>query len=558
MKTMKIKNAALIFGVAATLSITSCGGNSGGNATEQLLMEYYDTDIAPVCDHGTNLYGFVDKNGTQVITPRYRMASYFHEGMATAQDTTGLIGYIDKKGRWVIEPQYASATDFNEGKAWMALPDSSLKAIDKKGKVLFSLPQASAASLFIDGMSYYDKTDGSFGLVSDKGVDIEIPAWCTDILFTADKYIICVNPADRNHLCRVVDDKIIDLLPDFKYNIKSANVSTKTMVIEADGKYGLADFDGKLICNPQYQFLKSDADLYLFKNSKDKLGWLNAKGEEIIAPKYKDVSYATRGMDYFIVSTTGSKWQIINSDGKTLAGPKYDNIRYTRNKGIVTFLKDGEGWGIMTQDGTVLCKPQFENIRQLCKGVFMATSDGQSWGVIDEKGTYLGSTDYKTPGGTELFSVQANSNAFDCNVLQSYVTELISKVNYNTNFGQIAKSFSLSASDLNKGDWSCRLAHKNFTGMGAEVSLNISLSGPCLIRAGYSGRYDINKNASPMEYWITLRFSSLDRCVKACDYLAKANNEDLYGMVPYQPYFLIAILADHTYHIIPNESYDEY
>ncbi|HKV37883.1 MAG TPA: WG repeat-containing protein, partial [Blastocatellia bacterium] len=65
-------------------------------------------------------FGFIDRSGKMVITPRYLDAESFTEGVACV----GLVnekgfkfGYIDKTGAFVIKPQFDSAASFSEGYA---------------------------------------------------------------------------------------------------------------------------------------------------------------------------------------------------------------------------------------------------------------------------------------------------------------------------------------------------------------------------------------------------------------------------------------------------------
>ena len=70
---------------------------------------------------GTN-YGYIDKRGNVVISPRFVAVGEFSEGLAAvevvATGNGGCVwGYIDKTGNWVIEPEFTSAGPFSEGLA---------------------------------------------------------------------------------------------------------------------------------------------------------------------------------------------------------------------------------------------------------------------------------------------------------------------------------------------------------------------------------------------------------------------------------------------------------
>lgn len=537
-----------------TASMTSCGEKNF--AADIYIEEAFDTDIVPVTNYSTGLYGYVDKSGEEIISARYKFASYFHEGMAVVKDTTGLSGYINKKGDWVIDPKFKSASSFNDGLAWVALPDSALTAIDSNGKIVFSYPKATEAEIFIDGMAVYKKYDDTYGLVSKKGVDIELPEACSHINVLGDGYVLCFTTDYERYLGHLEGEKVVRLLPDLPYDVYKFNMPVKIIIIKKGDKYGLANIDGKIICNPQYELLECDAEgMFIFKNSKDKIGWLNSKGEEVIKPKYSSIKTPFSNLGYTAVTTTGSKWQIIDRSGNTLVGPKYDDILPTEVKGILLMKKD-DVWGLITKDGTVVCNPQFEDICAVSNCMFMASTGGSEWGVIDDNGTLASAMRYYRPTKTRLFAVNAESNYFNCEVLKSYVDKLIPHVDYSSNFASLASALGLSTSDVKKDLWGCEVLSRNFSNMGVQLGLWIGLDGPCLVRtSSWSKKYEFNKHAYPMEFSITLKFNSHEKCIEAYEYFAKINNQSLDGDRPTN-YFIIYIDKDKKYRVSPYEYMD--
>lgn len=57
-----------------------------------------------VCKGG--LYGYLDCNNQEIITPQYIYAENFFENRAVVQTSDGKMGVIDHSGHWVIEPEY--------------------------------------------------------------------------------------------------------------------------------------------------------------------------------------------------------------------------------------------------------------------------------------------------------------------------------------------------------------------------------------------------------------------------------------------------------------------
>ena len=78
-------------------------------------------------------YGFIDRDGNEVVSPKYIESRDFHDGVAAVQTADGW-GYIDKTGKETLVPQYAWAGDFMDGKAFVTEQNGKTWLIDKSGK----------------------------------------------------------------------------------------------------------------------------------------------------------------------------------------------------------------------------------------------------------------------------------------------------------------------------------------------------------------------------------------------------------------------------------------
>ncbi|MDO5089994.1 MAG: WG repeat-containing protein [Cardiobacteriaceae bacterium] len=70
--------------------------------------------LAAVSRHG--LWGFVDRQGQEIIAPQFEAVWEFREGMAAVKKN-GRWGFIDASGRMIIAAQYDNALSFGEGRA---------------------------------------------------------------------------------------------------------------------------------------------------------------------------------------------------------------------------------------------------------------------------------------------------------------------------------------------------------------------------------------------------------------------------------------------------------
>lgn len=92
-------------------------GNSITETKYEDVCVFYDGTYAAVKIDG--LWGFIDKDGTVVIEPKYEDARSFVNGLAAVQ-YAGQWGYIDSTGKLVIDTQFEDAKDFtSQGSAFV-------------------------------------------------------------------------------------------------------------------------------------------------------------------------------------------------------------------------------------------------------------------------------------------------------------------------------------------------------------------------------------------------------------------------------------------------------
>ncbi len=85
-----------------------------------------------------NKYGFIDRSGDTVITPKYDLTFHFSEGLAAVM-VGGNWGYIDTSGKMVIQPMpLMRAEDFHHGLAFVSTKDGKYGYIDTSGKYVWT------------------------------------------------------------------------------------------------------------------------------------------------------------------------------------------------------------------------------------------------------------------------------------------------------------------------------------------------------------------------------------------------------------------------------------
>lgn len=506
----------------ATGAILSSCSNGGGK--QAFLEDILSANLVPVTNYDS--YGFINPDGELVIPASFAAVNYFHDGLACALDSSGEhVGYIDKKGLYAIKPAYASVSDFSDGLAWVALPDSSLTAIDKKGNVKLRCPQAYTINPFLDGYSVFYTFAGKPGVTDKKGNITMMPDSVSRIDSPSYGYLGALTDSGR-HIIYAFNDGKLALTPvSSRFEISSYDNESRLAVVKQGDKYGLADYDGNLRINPRYDRLVSDGNRYIYLNEKEKYGWIDSDGKELIPAKYKAVDPFFNGMSasgfdakYTIVSTSGSKYQVIDLEGKTVIGPKYDKIKSF--DGRYFMVKTSVGWGLAdASSGDIVCEPQFQNMEAASTKVLMATSGDNKWGVIDIHGKYLGQICYAEPDINSHIGMQARSNRIDIETVAAYIHEQAVRLNDegNTTLGQLMNLFNIRESELSVSPFAPLFSLSSYNGsLDIAGCVNLNRDAKTISYSGYWSRRaktTVNHDAKAENYIIFVTAPGKNRAI---------------------------------------------
>lgn len=100
------------------------------------VTDFSEGHAFAMANDGTNLFGIIDKSGSSIHEPAFNEATAFSESLAAVR-VGEKWGYVDHTGRWVIPLSLAHAEPFWHGLARVAFDGGRWGYVDKEGSVVW-------------------------------------------------------------------------------------------------------------------------------------------------------------------------------------------------------------------------------------------------------------------------------------------------------------------------------------------------------------------------------------------------------------------------------------
>lgn len=350
-----------------------------------------------------NKWGFVDKQGKEVIPLIYDAVIDFKQGYASVKPA-GENTYIDidKTGKKVTIPPYYDDSYEKADRRLAGISDNEpfddlsndypsdkenvkilcypnynkCHAMNRRGKILVSL-QAGYEEIddfSNDGLARVRKNN-KWGFVSKLGEEV-IPvkydranAFSEGLTMVGQKntyYII-----DENG--EIITTLTFDL-DEFGY------FNNGKITVEKDKKVGVIDKYGKIIIPIEYNNIFELSDNSYRVEKDNKAGIINQNGKTIISIEYDEIDDFSQNLT--IVTKDGKKG-IINKQGEIIIPIEYDEIdSFSKNLTIVT--KD-EKKGLINTQGKIILPIEYQEISMLEEDLAKIQKNGK-WGFINKQG----------------------------------------------------------------------------------------------------------------------------------------------------------------------------
>ncbi len=285
----------------------------------------------------SNLFGFMDMNGTEVIPPSYESLNFFKEDLALASKD-GKYGYIDRNNKIVLPFIFSSGSDFEKGRA-LVEKNGLFGYIDRTGKEIFPIQYKDLGSES-NGLIYALK-DSLYGY------------------FSRSNYLVI--PAQF--------EEAFDFINGFAK-------------VQFTGKQGLINERGEWVIPAMYENLIPFNDSIFVYETAEMFGLITNKGVKKTEAIFQEIGVLSNDRAIIVQNNLIG---FLDSIGNVSIAPKYDLITNFKNRckfsGEYAIARLKGKFGVIHKSGKVKIPFSYSDMGELSN--FIAIAKGKNWTFID-------------------------------------------------------------------------------------------------------------------------------------------------------------------------------
>ena len=285
------------------------------------------------------MYGFVDRNGNAVVTPRFLAAKNYVNGKATVVSDQG-VGTVDPYGHYEKEA-YACVLPYDE----------NVQRVNVGGTLVnYRLDVRTREDIYVSksldlSVENHPKADqacqgGKWGLVNSDGKTV-IPPLYDEIA-----------PVEgTNHFW--VQDREKDVV-------------------------GFYDRDGNVVMAPEYPYVVFGESFFIVQNREGKFAIFDTKGQpvtEFVFDNYQSLSRSSQVGDYLLseyaVVSKDGRWGVVAPDGRVTVPFEYELLG-PESEGLIAF-KRSKRWGVIDAQNKEMHSPIYGSVGTFVDGRAEAT-----------------------------------------------------------------------------------------------------------------------------------------------------------------------------------------
>lgn len=314
------------------------------------------------------LYGFIDKNGYEVIPCIYNTAEDFSNGLAKVSNNDRLYGFIDKKGKEIIPFEYEYATNFNEEISYTIIQGKKY-LINKENKRI-PLNNYSYVGSISEGLILVNK-NGLIGYIDKNGNEVIKPQYKNAFNFKEGLAVVENNEGLYGYIDKTgkivipLEYYFIHKITNNLYytieNCKLVFTCGKGYSLNKEHENYINKNNEELELKNYSQINKLCEGLCLVKNNFDLYGYADETGKEVIPCKYILAGNFHDGLSY--VMDIKGKFGFINKEDNEIIPCIYDKVEDFSEE-LAVVKKDNEIYVINTNNEVITSSKGYRtNIR---------------------------------------------------------------------------------------------------------------------------------------------------------------------------------------------------
>lgn len=327
----------------------------------RIRYDFYDTqfysDRRLVFKNGK--YGFLDKDGREVIPLKFDFAQQFIASVAIVA-INKKYGAIDTQGHIVVELKYDSIRYISGASLCVEL-NGKYDILNLRGK---KLNDSSFDEVLLRD-SPIVRTNNKYGLISKYG-QIIIPTEYDNIEYISKNYY----KVTLNNLYGIIDTNNTLILP-VKY--ESIWQTGPYFIVKDKGLFGVTDIHGNTLIGPSYSNIELiSLDHFKAANLDQKVGVIDINNNIIVPFEFSYIiSTLPKTFNTYIAGKTSSYTTVI-SNGKIINTP-YEFIfpDFYNEHGVIKFAQYVDGIlkeGLLDYTGKVITQPKYNSIEYFYSG----------------------------------------------------------------------------------------------------------------------------------------------------------------------------------------------
>jgi hypothetical protein len=264
----------------------------------------------PMPDSIEDVFGYINDQGSIIVSASYAACTYFFEGKASVIDETRKSGFIDSKGRLVIPHRFEGLGRFHQG---VCSIDGGY--INHAGEWIIE-PRFLVTSAFSEGRAFASIDGENFGFIELAGEFVIHPAFRPCRQFSEGLAAVCV------------DDRwgYIDWHGKFRIPtvFEGPNVTAfrdGIAGVRIDGCWGFIDRQGAFVIKPEYEEIRPFSEGFASVRRHGKWGLIDVDGRQILDCRFDELQGLNANM---APARIEGKAGFISSAGDWLIEPKFD------------------------------------------------------------------------------------------------------------------------------------------------------------------------------------------------------------------------------------------